>query len=181
MPSDARFDDEACSLVLDYWRSKCVGGDIPARTSIDPYEVPSFLPDLYLMNVREDGQDFQYRLVGTRIEESLGLHFTGLWLAEVQPASILDWLLPLYRKAVADRCPVFSTGKFHAAGEVRLNARRLFAPLTTDGDRVGQLLCVQRLDYPMPRDAGQYGAMLSGVHDGLLNYDQSQYVLQEQI
>ena len=174
---DALFDAPSLDLVLGYWRSKSVDGGVPERKSIEPYEIPEALQDLYLMNVRDDAENFQYRLVGTRIERVIGLSVTGLWLDEVQPASILDLLLPLYRKAATGGRPVYSEGRFLADGRMRLLARRLYAPLMTDGDRVGQLLCVQDLDFANDADSGEYRELLAAVRDGLLNYEQSQYVL----
>lgn len=174
---DANFQDTSLDQMLSYWRSKCGPDRIPMRADIEPHEIPSVLPDLYLMNVRDGGKDFQYRLIGTRIEEFLGVDLTGFWLDEVRPASILDRLLPLYRKAAVDRVPVYSEGRFLSSEAEYLKAKRLYAPLLTESDEVGQLMCVQTLDYQNPEDVGSYQLALSGISDGLLTYEQSQYVL----
>jgi len=172
-----KFECAPIQGMLSYWRSKCAGGDIPSREDIEPHEIPAVLPDLYLMNVGDGGRRFQYRLVGTRIEEFLGMNFTGLWLDEVRPASILDRLLPLYRKTVSERRPVFSEGTFHANGEVYLHSCRLYAPLRTGAGEVGQLICVQTLDYSGDLDSGSYREVLNRIKDGLLTYEQDQYLL----
>ncbi len=171
------FDCTAIQGMLTYWRSKCDGDEIPRREDIEPHEIPAVLPDLYLMNVGEGGLRFQYRLVGTRLEEFLGANLTGLWLEEVRPASILDSVLPLYRKTVSERRPVFSEGTFRNEGEAYLHACRLYAPLRTGDGEIGQLICVQTLEYSNDLDSGSYRDVLARIRDGLLTYEQSQYVL----
>ena len=178
LPLDqAEFDCAPIQAMLTYWRSKCDGDDIPHRDAIEPHEIPAVLPDLYLMNVGDGGLRFQYRLVGTRIEEFLGMNFTGLWIDEVRPATILDRVLPLYRKTVCERRPVFSEGTFHKDGEVHLHACRLYAPLRTANDEIGQLICVQTLEYSGDLDNGSYREVLTRIRDGLLAYEQDQYLL----
>jgi hypothetical protein len=62
----------------DYWMETC-GGEIPLpRSAIDPVSVPTrILPWLYIINVKRDPLDFNYRLIGTGLTRLLNRDLTG--------------------------------------------------------------------------------------------------------
>ncbi len=68
----------------DYWQEDC-GGAIPVpRRTIDPVSIPpAILPWLYIINVRRDPLDFQYRLIGTGLTKLLNRDLTGEIMSEL--------------------------------------------------------------------------------------------------
>ncbi|KLN60463.1 hypothetical protein WH96_12110 [Kiloniella spongiae] len=76
---------EASHLVelLDYWEALPRVKKLPSRTDIDPQAIPALLPYCELINVHRDPLDFEYRLVGTLIDEISTQSYTGLRVSEI--------------------------------------------------------------------------------------------------
>jgi hypothetical protein len=58
-----------------YWLAKCGGRSMPARSDIDPADIPALLPYVSIFHEAEGW--FRYRLVGTAIAEQIGRDPTG--------------------------------------------------------------------------------------------------------
>ncbi|MDA0262380.1 MAG: PAS domain-containing protein [Proteobacteria bacterium] len=77
-----------------YWRSKAKDGQLPARSDINPVDIPRLMPHVVILDVRrEPVLDFRYRLIGTYVVEHLCADRTGSWLSEIehQTAPIKIW------------------------------------------------------------------------------------------
>jgi hypothetical protein len=126
--------------VLDYWRSKATGGQIPRRAAIDPTELTDVLS--CLMIVEAVGDRFRYRLVGTEVAANAGDDFTGRFLDE-QDFANRDFYLACYRDVRAHAAPV--TGLDHWAYSDGRSGVAEFAmlPLALEGNAVAQILTVE--------------------------------------
>ena len=61
-----------------YWRSKAKDGQLPARSDINPVDIPRLMPHVVILDVRrEPVLDFRYRLIGTYVVEHLCADRTG--------------------------------------------------------------------------------------------------------
>lgn len=145
----ARIGDARLARLYEYWRAKRGGRRCPARTDIDPVEIPALLPHLILTEVVEGGARFRWRLVGTEVERHFGTSMTGRCIDERLRGQYLDYLLGLYRTLLAGSTPVYSensyttrTGGWDACSEV-LRTNRLMLPLATDGEIVDMVLLGQ--------------------------------------
>ena len=78
MLPDCHSDHESAKLagLLAYWRGKCAGRKMPRRSDIDPTEIPSFLPEVFIAEIH-DPLRFRFRLVGSRICERWSENYTG--------------------------------------------------------------------------------------------------------
>lgn len=83
-----------CHDIYQYWNALRAGHAAPLRNQIDPTDLRSALPDLFILELKEDG-DLLFRLVGTRMcnlfgRELKGHAFHELWMggATTQPIEI---------------------------------------------------------------------------------------------
>ena len=123
-----------------YWQSKRSDGALPARTAIDPIEIPRLLPYLVMAEIEAAPMRVRYRLVGTQVAEDNGSDFTNRYLEDCNFA-VEPLLRECYRRLVETRAPVFAYYEWHkedwkgAKGAVGANETGFF-PLSSDGARV---------------------------------------------
>jgi hypothetical protein len=65
--------------MLEYWRVRCTGAGAPARTSIDPSDLASLLPQVFMLGRRDAGL-YRFRLAGGLVAD---LHHQDLRNADV--------------------------------------------------------------------------------------------------
>lgn len=92
--------------VFRYWRERHPANGLPGRQHIDPLDVVSLLPGIWLLDVQREPFRLRYRLVGTRVTESIGREVTGLWMDEAHPdASSVPGYFDRYRSVVDSAQP----------------------------------------------------------------------------
>lgn len=69
--------------ALRYWRSKKTNDSIPDYGSLDPSEIPTLLPFIFLIHVHWDPLDFSYGLTGGRVRNIMAENRRGRKLSEV--------------------------------------------------------------------------------------------------
>ncbi len=73
--------------IADFWRylnAKRPGGPW-WRSDLDPVEIPRLLPGIWMLDILGPPLDFRYRLVGTKIVDSVQMDNTGRLMSEVYP------------------------------------------------------------------------------------------------
>jgi len=125
------------AAILGYWRARHQGSDLPGRQHFDPTDIPSLLPNIWLMDVSRNPIRFRMRLVGTRVVAYAGEDNTGCWIDEKWP-SYND--LP-FRQVVASRMPSWWRGPSQLRPEkTYVELERVRLPLARDGVTVDMLL-----------------------------------------
>lgn len=76
------FDDvaewpEALKPMHAAWDRLRQGRPLPRREDFDPMALPRHLPNLLLVDIAPDGDDFTYRVVGTRVTDYMEFDRTG--------------------------------------------------------------------------------------------------------
>lgn len=143
--------------LCELWLAKKGMRLMPGRSDFDPGDIPGRLwPMVMMMDVCRgaDGIRFRYRRVGMSFVDALGHDPTGLYLDEVLPARSehTEYVIGLYRRVVARRCPIYSENLFTLAGDTRAKVtRRLILPLSRDGATVDIVLVGHVFEYDMPR------------------------------
>src|SRR5271165_4002420 len=61
-----------------YWQAKRGARLMPARSDIDPADIPALLP--YVMLIEKAGNQFLYRLVGSGVVREVGHDATGTYV-----------------------------------------------------------------------------------------------------
>jgi hypothetical protein len=130
------------SALRDYWQARRPGPDLlPSRAHIDPADIPTLLPNIFLLDVLESPLRFRYRLAGTKLLYAGGRELTGLLMEDAHPNLFIaspyaDYPACVREHRVSRRLgsPVFDWDREH----VRIE--RLLLPLATDGTRVDMIL-----------------------------------------
>lgn len=116
---EEQIDDAEQRQVYAYWRGKCVDGEPPPRTTIDPIELRGLLPIVGLIDVeRQAGRRrFRYRLIGGYMVEMFGENFTGSYADESKHGEYGRYLDGLYGAAADGARPVYSESEFGYRGK----------------------------------------------------------------
>jgi len=80
---DALAEDYARQF-FDYWHEACAGAPMPPLSALDPMRLPrACLPYLTVLEVEPEPLRLRSRLVGTALEEQLGMNQAGMYLDEL--------------------------------------------------------------------------------------------------
>jgi hypothetical protein len=137
--------------LLAYWELKRAGRIAPRRADIDPMDLSSHLPNLFMLDVLDGGVDFRYRMIGKTLIDVAGFDSTGMLLSEIYTArpDVHDKLAERFMLVVTTRRPVFTRGRIYWMPE---RSYERFAggsvPLSDDGFNVNIILSELLLFWP---------------------------------
>ena len=135
---------ELLRRLLQYWRSKCVGGRLPGRPDIDPVALAFILPNLFIMDVHageEPHRRFRFRLFGTELVRVHGRDLTGRTFHESLQPEPADGAVRHAMRVVAERIPLFVAGKMsYLKHKEWLNFENCMLPLQGDSGDVNMIL-----------------------------------------
>ncbi|WP_052742052.1 PAS domain-containing protein [Kiloniella litopenaei] len=146
MTATSNFDEnlglEATHLVelFRYWQSLLRVKELPARADIDPQAIPALLPYCELIDVHRDPLDFEYRLVGTLIDEIVTQSYTGLRLSEIPTQNSPSLMFSLYEQVTKEKRPVRSVLPYTGELPDIKDVESLVLPLSSNGHDVDMLL-----------------------------------------
>jgi len=127
--------------LYQYWLARCKGRRMPARSDIDPVEIPPrLLRDMCLVDVVPDERRYVYRLVGTGDVEVRGEDPTGKSVLESFFAPSAEDALGCYDRVVATGAPFLDPNPFTAPTGRYVTEETLFLPLSDDGRTVNKIL-----------------------------------------
>jgi hypothetical protein len=126
--------------LYQYWNARRGIRPMPTRADIDPLEMRQWLPRLTLVDVSPDGQDFTYRLVGTRMVDLLGMNPTGRSVESAWPEEVAGLVVEAYREVVDSRAPVFCQQITEWREDQKPTAWAVRLPLSSDGVEVDMIL-----------------------------------------
>ena len=91
-----------------YWLKRRGDRPMPRRADIDPADIKSLLPNLFLTEFTLDPFRVRYRLIGTEIVNHAHFDFTGRYLDELDFSAYdeVDWM-GLYRIVWQQGAPIF--------------------------------------------------------------------------
>ena len=118
-----------------YWLDKRGSRPMPARTDLNPGDIPALLR--YLMIIEKVDDQYRYRLVGTAVVQAVGRDLTGCLVGSYvsDPKSAVDVRL-IYERAFRAARPFFATGSFTFKSGAKLTMSQLILPLSDDGVQV---------------------------------------------
>ena len=125
--------------LYDYWASRRCGRAMPGRADLDPIDIPSLLPNVFMVDVPPSGP-MTYRVFGTALVALFGRELTGRPLGEgVLPQAVAE-VLSRYGRIVAERRPFYHRSRLFEQGNDFTEVERVILPLSTDGVQVDQLI-----------------------------------------
>lgn len=146
--------------LYSYWQSVAPEGKLPGRQHIDPVDLASLLPNIWLLDVHREPLRFWRRLVGTKIEEFSGGNLTGGWVHERKDDTKLSDVLKPLIDVVETKLPNWRRGKPNISGHKDYaELERLYLPLASDGETVDMILAITVfLKKPETADYGAGGS-----------------------
>jgi hypothetical protein len=137
-PDRADFTDPRLPRLLDWWRGACGDAAFPAARAIDPLALRFILGWLMIIEPRDGGADFRYRLYGSNIVDVMGRDLTGFNIRDTFP-EVKAFFLETYRTALHHRRPILTR---HTPPRIVIVAEweRLILPFAGASGEVGQLL-----------------------------------------
>jgi hypothetical protein len=148
--------DPAFARLHGYWLGKCKNGLLPARTDIDPLELPrDLLPGIALLEVEpqpDTSRRYRIRLFGSALTAMTGADVTGRYYDEAVSPAGYTVLRPLLDQVVSEARPMFFAAASAAPGRGFLHFGRFGLPMAADGRNVDMILALVRpLPGPDPR------------------------------
>ena len=129
--------------LLDWWEARRGSRAMPSRADVKPAELKDILPDLVLVEVRDnDRRRFHYRLAGTEIDISLGLSIAGRDLDELPISIGGEDVWAQYERTVDSKAPTCCEHELTIAGRAPRLVQYVcaLAPLSDDGKRIDTLI-----------------------------------------
>ncbi len=127
-------------FLHDYWTTLAAGRPMPLTSDIDPLAMKPALGYIMLIDVIDGGQDFRYRLFGSRIAAVSGFDVTGRLVSEHPSSSyIVQLSMALYRAVGVRGEPAFTA---HGPPATHHTAawHRLALPLADQSGAIARLL-----------------------------------------
>lgn len=118
---------------FEYWCSKRDGRVVPARTDIDPIDIPWALPWTFLMDFSAPDV-FRYRLAGQQLVDVFGYKLKGRTLEEVVPKGAWPSVSARWMPIVDQRAVVCMKGLVYQARDRLPIGERILLPLADDPD-----------------------------------------------
>jgi hypothetical protein len=130
--------DRIRKLAL-HWDARRAGRRAPSRDDIEPLELGSCLPSIFLLEVQPDMR-FYIRLVGTHVAEALGKDSTGRLLDEVMPPAHYAWLHAEMEDVVRHFSIRYRIADMAWRDRPFARFHRWMAPLSADQSRVNMII-----------------------------------------
>lgn len=140
-----RLTSERLRSFHNHWESLCNGGAVAKRSDFDIVEAPlALVGHLILLDVLDGGQDFRYRVVGTKIAEEIGRDFTGETVLEYHARHESREVIDGYAEIVKTGQPHLYHGSLYDLGRAYMTYERLAVPLMGPGGDIDFILaCFQ--------------------------------------
>ncbi|MGA7323095.1 MAG: PAS domain-containing protein [Rhodomicrobium sp.] len=125
--------------LYGYWLTKRRSRRLPARSELDPADIPELLP--YLIIVGKESNQFRYRLVGTAVVQAVGYDATGSTVGSylLAPKHALE-AQAIFERAFTLAHPIFATGGFILKSGADATLSLLVLPLSDDGAAVNMTI-----------------------------------------
>lgn len=132
--------DNKLQRLFAYWRGLCREERMPSRSDIDPVEIPDLLPNIFLLDVVGDAEDFVFRLAGSLVEDAFSMTLRGKSVADIQRRA--GTLIPIAHHIEVARGggPRYREGNMMVAGREHWKVQRLLLPLASDGRTIDMLM-----------------------------------------
>ena len=135
-------DDPLHRQMYAYWQEKRGARRLPSRADIDPTEIPRLLPNLLISEHVSEGaiERWRYRLAGTAVAAAFGRNPTGHYLDELTTGAYREFIERIHRVVREEQRALFCASEYTGADDLRMSAKRLLLPVTTDGRLVDQII-----------------------------------------
>ncbi|MDH3231463.1 MAG: PAS domain-containing protein [Alphaproteobacteria bacterium] len=136
----AGIQDRRLRRLYEYWGE--IRGDrrAPARTDINPTEIPDLLGYVNIFEVQDTPRDFRVRLHGTEVARMLGQEITGKWLSDVFSGEDAERCRQAFDICVDEWMPSIVQTSLAFCGKPHAAQTFVALPLSADGRRVDTII-----------------------------------------
>ncbi len=130
LPADCQDDlhDSRLKRLYDYWRDRCAGVAMPARTAVDPLDFRFILGYVTLVEVELAPRRYRFRLDGSILATLSGMDYTGKYLDQLGMPDYIDFIAASYDRVV-DHVRPYAYRKEGAFDTKSFNEETLILPL----------------------------------------------------
>jgi hypothetical protein len=149
-----------------YWLAERRFRSMPARSDINPADIPALLP--YLIIVDKIDDRLRYRLVGTAAVQEIGRDPTGSIVgSNASTPESAAAARAIHERVFTTAHPVFATGEFKVTSGAIINMSLLTLPLSDDGRDVNMAVSalVVRFNFCVTAGTGWLKGARVKVHD----------------
>lgn len=132
--------DGKLQRLYDYWLTCGRNGRAPSRRDVDPVDIPELLPNLFLLDVIGDAEDFIFRLAGTLVEDAFNMPLRGRSITETEEVSGTTIPIDHHVEVARGGGPRYREGMMGTSGREHWKIRRLLLPLSSDGEVIDVLI-----------------------------------------
>lgn len=128
--------------TFGYWQSKLNGRSMPSRADIVPAELTMLLPQILLVDVLNDADDFRYRLLGTRLTHYFPERATGKTFSEALASfgeETVTGTIGVYRQIVTNKLPALISGPGEYYNQAAKSFQAVLTPLSDDDCMVNMI------------------------------------------
>lgn len=129
------------------WIEKCRGRRMPKRSDITARDMKTYLHEVQLFEVVEDGRDFLIRVMGTSFFGVLGYDPSGQRISELRDEALRDRLLHAARRVVTTGAPI-GTRAAPLASTMRMTSNR-FGSIILPFGRGGPVTLIESILLPL--------------------------------
>ncbi len=127
--------------LFDYWQKIHPEAGLPGRQHFDPLDIPQLLPNIWMIDVKQEPLRFRFRLVGTEIVKFTGRDSTGLCLGEVYPEYTATEAYRVHCICAQTGEPAYRKSRVLSNPKRQdIEAERIYLPLARNGEQVDILL-----------------------------------------
>lgn len=136
----SRIRTPALRSLFEYWNEKQGEQRFMLRSQLDPRDIASLLPLVFILKVQQEPRRYLIQLMGTEIVTRFGGDYTGRYMDELDLGEIKEQVLAGYDHVVDRVEPHLEFAEFTQRGRGRMQAERLALPLSSDGESVDLVL-----------------------------------------
>jgi hypothetical protein len=138
------------AAVKQYWEEKRGRRRMPSRGDVDPKEIKTLLPQVLLADVMSGGNDFRYRLVGSRLRPYFPAEATGRIMSEaLAPFGevTVTATLAVYRTVAIERVPLRVIGPGETFSQPSKFFESILLPLGDDEEQSNMIFSAFEFDW----------------------------------
>jgi hypothetical protein len=139
-PETIEIRSKDLQALFEYWRRKRGHRPAPSRQDIQPVEIKSLLPRIFIVEIVGAPPRFRFRLAGTLIVDGFGEEITGRFLDDLDLDRRNREITADYQRVVDTRGPVCSRWRYTKNDGKVLSYERLLLPLSSDGKASDMIL-----------------------------------------
>jgi|APSaa5957512535_1039671.scaffolds.fasta_scaffold105569_1 hypothetical protein len=137
--------------VYEYWNKMRGDRFAPAWTDLDLLDLgPKLIPHICVVNIPEDNPPFPYRFFGTFLTELLNYEMSGKTTAMLKPEKFRTFCEDQYCFIIESRYPTIFAGSITTENGVVREHFTLRLPLSDDGQRVTNIIAIEKYDVESP-------------------------------